>query len=137
MVGEGGAGIEQVLAVVEDEERGLRGEEGGRRGRAGSARRFAQAEGGSDGDGHEDGVGERREFDEPDARGKSGEEIGGEGEGEAGLAAAADAGEGEQALIGVEEEIAQRGKYGAPPDEWGAGGWQPGAEGGGPHHITP
>src|SRR5205814_9855445 len=47
----------------------------------GPARRFSQAEGVGDGDGDEGGIGDWRQFDEPDALREGGEEVGGEGEG--------------------------------------------------------
>jgi len=122
MVSEGGTGIDQVLAVVEDEERGLGSEDGVEGFEGGSARRFLQTEGGGDGDGEEGGIGDGREFDEPEALWEEGEEIGGEGEGEAGLAATTDAGESEEALIGVEDEMAQGGEGVVTPDERGTRG---------------
>ncbi len=137
VVGEGGAGVDQVLAVVEDEERGPGGEEGGQGRQHRAARSFPQAEGGGHGDRDARGIGDRREFDKPEALREGGSEVGCKLQGEAGLAAAADTGEGEQPLIGVQEQIAQRGEFGRATDQRGARCRQPGAEEGLFHRVAP
>jgi hypothetical protein len=114
-VGEGGRGRDQVLAVVEDQQRPLPGQRGQqpaerigllfrpgreRRGRAARVqeRLLAQAERPQHGGGDVRGVGQRRQLDQPHPVGH-GVHLGpGRLDRQAGLARAARAGEGEQAV---------------------------------------
>jgi hypothetical protein len=101
-VGEASGGVDEVFAVVEDEEEvfsleeedeGVFGEE---------ARLLAEVECLGDGVGDEVGVGELSELGEEDAVLEGVEEVGGDLEGEASFAGAADGGEGDEAVGGEE-----------------------------------
>ena len=96
-LGEAGAGGDDVLAVVEDEQEMAAAEEGGEGGDERAIGLLAEIERGGDGLHDERGIVDGGEFHKPNAVGKSVENIGGNLQGEAGFAGAAGAAEGEQA----------------------------------------
>ena len=109
-----------MLAIVEHEQGRSCSEGGAERGEWCVPCRLADAEGGGHRDGEECGIGEGGEFDHPDAPGEDGGEGGGEVQGEARLAAAADASQREQPRIDTEQEVAECGECVLAPDERGA-----------------
>ncbi len=105
-----GTGVDQVLAVVEDEQGGPVREERTHVCDGWMRRRFVQPEEGGHGAGDERGIDDWRQFDQPNPMGKGRGEIGCELGRESGLAAAADAREREQARIRMQDQVAQRGE---------------------------
>lgn len=117
LLGELGAGLHDVLAVVEEKQEALGAEIGGERVEQGAARVLADAEHGRHGLGDAGRIGEGGELDEPHAVGEARQERGADLLGEAALANAAGAEQGEQAG-GLEPALDFRGLPGAA-DEGG------------------
>jgi hypothetical protein len=117
LFGERRAGIDQMLAVVEDEERGVGAEER----RDGidrvPARNVSQANRVHHRERDECRVRDGRQFDEPGAPRKHRGKVGCELQRQAGLATTADPRQCQQPLIGVQEQVVQRGERVVAPDQ--------------------
>jgi hypothetical protein len=115
--GEGGAGLDEVLAVVQHEEERARAQVGQQVRRRIGARGEPEGQGLRHRLGDERGLGDAGQLDQPDAVGEARGQIGGDGEGQAGLAAAAHAGHGDQRGSG--ERLGERGALALAPDQRG------------------
>ncbi len=120
---------DDLLEAVEHEQRAAVAEGGleGLEGRVVAG--FADAERLGEGGGDEFGVGDRREGDEADAVGEAAGDRLGDLQGEAGLADAAGAGQGQEADPGLAEEAGDGRDLALAPDERGEGYRQAGRVG--------
>ena len=110
-----GAGGDEVLAVVQDEQRRLVAELGRELVGGGDAGHLAGAEGGQRGATDGVRIGERRQLDPPHAAGLRVDGLGGDGQGEAGLADPGRTGQRHQPLAC--QQAAHVGDLAGPPDQ--------------------
>ncbi len=113
--GEVGAGRDQVLAVVQHQQQRTRAQVGQHGRRGVDPQGQAEAQRGRDRRGQERGLGDGGQLDQPGTVGVARGEVGSDGACQAGLAAAAAAGEGDQRRGG--ERLGDRGALAPAPDQ--------------------
>ena len=110
-------GLEDLLEIVEDQQQAAVPEEYGEQFLERTAAHIAQAERLGDSGDDEGGVADRRQVDERDPVGKGRGDVLGDPEGEAGLADAAGTGQGQEANVVPQQEVADSGHLSLASDE--------------------
>jgi hypothetical protein len=117
MVRQAGTGIDQVLAIIEQEQEGARAECGHKGARDRLARHLADAQARRNHLRHEEGIGDRREIDHPDTIREGGTHLRDNLQGQPGLATAPHTGQGDQPLGTLQHEGTRLRHILLPPDQ--------------------